>query len=163
MDSLQVRPYAGVHREAVLAVTSRAWRPVFARMRREVPGFVYDAFYPCGWEDRQRKEVGALLDAEGSSFWLAMRGDVVLGFVGLRMHPEDRMGEVRIIAVDPAHQKQGVGRRLMEFAEQRIRDEGMTMVMVETVGDSGHEPARRTYETSGYERWPVARYFKRLR
>ncbi len=72
------------------------------------------------------------------------------------------MGEISIIAVDPEHQRQGVGRRLMEFVEQRILEKGMTMVMVETVGDSGHEPARRSYEASGYVRWPVARYFKRL-
>jgi GNAT superfamily N-acetyltransferase len=56
-----------------------------------------------------------------------------------------------------------VGRRLIEFAERCIREEGMVMVMVETVDDSGHGPARRTYEASGYERWPVVRYFKRLR
>ena len=38
----------------------------------------------------------------------------------------------------------------------------MKVVMVETVGDSGHEPARRTYEAMDYVRWPFARYFKPL-
>lgn len=51
----------------------------------------------------------------------------------------------------------------MDFAEQSIRNAGMTMVMVETAGDAGHEAARKTYEASRYERWPVARYFKRLK
>lgn len=50
----------------------------------------------------------------------------------------------------------------MQFAEAQIRDAGMSMVMVETVGDSGHAPARAAYEASGYQRWPVARYFKKL-
>ena len=39
---------------------------------------------------------------------------------------------------------------------------GAAMVMVETVGDSGHEPARKAYESQGYVLWPVARYFKEL-
>jgi ribosomal protein S18 acetylase RimI-like enzyme len=163
MDTLQIKPYAARYKEAVLEITSRAWRPVFARMQHEVPSFVYKAFYPNEWEARQRKDVAALLDDEATRFWVALRGNSVLGYVGLRRHPDDRMGEICIIAVDPEYQRQGVGRRLIEFAERRIREEGMTMVLVETVGDSGHEPARRAYETSGYERWPVVRYFKRLR
>jgi GNAT superfamily N-acetyltransferase len=50
----------------------------------------------------------------------------------------------------------------MEFAERQVRAAGMKMVMVETGGDPGHTPARHTYESLGYERWPVARYFKEL-
>jgi hypothetical protein len=38
----------------------------------------------------------------------------------------------------------------------------MTMVMVETGDDSGHAAARSAYESTGFERWPVARYFKDL-
>jgi hypothetical protein len=37
----------------------------------------------------------------------------------------------------------------------------MTTVMVETGGDPGHAPARRTYESAGFRPFPVARYFKR--
>ncbi|MDH3581936.1 MAG: GNAT family N-acetyltransferase [Hyphomicrobiales bacterium] len=70
--------------------------------------------------------------------------------------------DLSVKAWSPDHQRRGIARTLMEFAEQRIRASGMKMVMVETTGDSGHAPARLTYEASGYERWPVARYFKRL-
>jgi hypothetical protein len=34
--------------------------------------------------------------------------------------------------------------------------------MVETGGDPGHAPARHTYEKSGFQLLPVARYFKKL-
>jgi hypothetical protein len=34
--------------------------------------------------------------------------------------------------------------------------------MVETGGDPGHAPARRTYERSGFTLLPIARYFKNL-
>ena len=39
---------------------------------------------------------------------------------------------------------------------------GLSIVMVETGGDPGHGPARATYEASGFELLPVARYFKAL-
>lgn len=38
----------------------------------------------------------------------------------------------------------------------------MHMMLVETGDDPGHEPARHLYERSGFERWPVARYFKAI-
>jgi len=38
----------------------------------------------------------------------------------------------------------------------------MSIAMVETGGDPGHERARHTYEKVGFELFPVARYFKKL-
>ena len=72
----------------------------------------------------------------------------------------DSMGEVYVPAVDPQHQGKGLGSALMQHLVERTRSHGMRMVMVETGGDPGHAPARELYETSGFERWPVARYFK---
>ncbi len=149
-------------RQAVIDLAIATWTPVFARTRHEVPRFVYDTFYPDGWEQRQRADVAKLLDTEPENIWLARRGGDPVGFIGLRIHAEDRMGEIYILAVAPDHQRRGIGRRLMQFAEEHIRAAGMRMIMVETIGDSGHEPARRVYEDFGFQRWPVARYFKEL-
>ena len=162
MDGLDINPYRQEFRDQVIGLAVSAWTPVFAKTRNDVPRFVYDAFYPQGWQDRQAADVASLLDAEPENIWLAFRDNELAGFVGTRIHPEDQMGEIHILAVSPDRQRQGIGRTLMDFAEQIIRKSGMKMVMVETVGDSGHEPARRVYEAFGYERWPVARYFKPL-
>lgn len=159
---MEIVPYENHFREKVLSLVIEAWEPVFSKTRDDVPGFVYDNFWPNGWQLRQYAEVGALLDAKPEEFWLAVENDVLLGFVGVSIHKDDLMGEIVIIAVDPRFQRRGVGRSLMDFAETHIKDHGMKMVMVETVGDSGHEPARKAYESRGYVTWPVARYFKEL-
>jgi ribosomal protein S18 acetylase RimI-like enzyme len=86
----------------------------------------------------------------------------VLGWVGARLHLEDRMGEIYILAVDPDHQRRGVASALMEHAMAAMREAGMEIVMVETGDDPGHAPSRATYEQAGFERWPVARYFREL-
>ena len=155
-------PYTPDQRDAVVALALRAWAPVFPRTAAERPRFVYDAFYPDGWEARQAQDIGAMLEDGETTCWLIHRDGAIAALLGLRLHPEDRMGEVYVIAVDPAHQGQGIGRRLLDFADDWSRAAGMAMVMVETVGDSGHAPARRAYEAAGFERWPVARYVKRL-
>jgi GNAT superfamily N-acetyltransferase len=162
MTSPDLIPYAKEWRGRVVDLAIRAWAPVLHKTRDEVPGFVFDAFYPQGWQARQEADVTAMLDGAPETVWLAVEHEELVGFLGLRLHPEDRMGEIHILAVAPERQRQGVGRMLTNFAETYFRERGMRIVMVETVADSGHEPARRAYESSGYQRWPVARYFKPL-
>jgi GNAT superfamily N-acetyltransferase len=93
---------------------------------------------------------------------VALVNGVPAGWVCTRLHPDDRMGEVYVLAVDPDHQRAGVGRALLERSFDRARRAGMRMAMVETGDDPGHEPSRRAYEAAGFERYPVARYFKDL-
>lgn len=162
MNELNITRYRPEFRERLIDLVIRAWEPVFEKTINDVPRFVYDNFWPHGWQVRQVSEVSFLLDAEPENVWLALRGDTLVGFVAVSIHPQDRMGEVSMIAVSPDQQRKGIARMLIEFGEQCIRDSGMNMVMVETVGDSGHGPACRTYEALGYEQWPVARYFKKL-
>lgn len=156
-----IQPYFDDQRAAVLELSVRAWSSVFPLTRTAVPAFVYDSFYPHGWEARQVADLATVLDDEPNNVDVALDGAVV-GWVCTRLHPEDRMAEVYVLAVDPDHQRRGVGTALMDHALQRSRVAGMNMVMVETGDDPGHAPARVSYEAVGFERWPVARYFKRL-
>ena len=146
----------------VLELSMRAWAPVFENLKPAVLDYVYDAFYPEGWRARQTNDVGALLKSEGSNVFVASSADGILGYVGIRLHREDNMGEVYILAVDPEYQRHGVATALLDFATSKMRDAGMAIVMVETGGDPGHAPSRATYESAGFERWPVARYFRKL-
>ena len=162
MHPIKIQPFTSEHFVAVVDLTIEAWNPVFSLTKQDVPRFVYDVFYPDGWEKRQRDDVAALLESEPTNIWLAFRGQVLVGYLGLRIHPEDQMGEIYIIAVSPRYQRQGIGKQLLEFAQEQFRARGLKMMMVETIGDRGHEPARSTYEAFGFQQWPVARYFKRL-
>ena len=166
-SDVRIVPYETAMREQILDMSIRTWEPVFETMRDDldrgfVPRFVYDTFYPDGWDVRQRADLALVLDEEAGNCDVALIDDEIAGWVCTRIHPEDSMGEVYILCVDPAHQREGIGRALMEHAHERARRAGMRMVMVETGGDVGHAPARATYEAMGYERWPVARYFKQL-
>ena len=125
----EILPYRAQDKNAVLALSLRAWQPVFAEMRRTVPAFVYHNFYPAGWEKRQLADLGTFLDEEAERVWLAWRGGQPVGWVGIRLHPEDNMGEIYVLAVDPACQRQDIGRHLMTHAFAAIRAAGMAMVM----------------------------------
>jgi len=131
-------------------------------MREDIPSYVYDAFYPDGWRVRQLADVEAVCQDNETDLWIARSQGAVSGYLGLRAHPEDSMGEIYIIAVDPSFQRSGVGKALMAFAFEWMRERQLKMAFVETGGDRGHAPARASYESIGFERYPVARYFKKL-
>lgn len=131
-------------------------------MQEAVPGFVYESFYPNGWQTRQYADMSRVLDDEPESVDLAFAGAVLAGWVCTHLHPEDHMGEVYVLAVDPEFQRRGIGAELISHSFSRARAAGMRMMMVETGDDPGHAPSRAAYETSGFQRWPVARYFKDL-
>lgn len=161
--TIRILPYQPRYEQAVLDLSIRAWTPVFEKFEPAVPDYVFRAFYPGGWQARQVADIRDYLAGSTDNVLVACDGEQVVGWVGIRLHPEDRMGEIYILAVDPAHQRQGIARSLMDQALGRMVSAGMDIVMVETGDDPGHHPSRSTYESVGFERWPVARYFRKLR
>ncbi len=156
------REYRSDDMVAILEVSKRAWAPVFKALEPAVQGYVYSSFYPEGWWTRQEADIRAYLEDDLVRTHVAIAESFVVGFVGTRIHPEDQMGEVFIIAVDPTHQRKGIARRLMEISFHHAKEAGMKIMMVETGDDPGHKPSRSAYESMGFTRWPVARYFREL-
>lgn len=94
------------------------------------------------------------LDTETIPVWVADAGDAVAGFVAVQLDHHESIGEIYLLAVDPVHQRKGVGATLTSFAPHWIKDNGMALAMVETGGDPGHAPARHTYERAGFTELP---------
>ncbi|WP_019499772.1 GNAT family N-acetyltransferase [Pseudanabaena sp. PCC 6802] len=159
---MQIESYKPQHLDAVVRLSLRAWTPVFKSIQNSMDADVYRAFYPDGWHASQQKAVEDVCTAEDTNVWVAIDANSIAGFVVVKLHLEDSMGEIYMVAVDPDFQGQGTGSALIEFALAWMKDAGMSIAMVETGSDPGHAPARRTYEKAGFGLWPVARYFKKL-
>lgn len=159
---MQIKPYNPDRLDAVVRLSLRAWTPVFDSLRNAMDAEVYQAFYPDGWRASQQKAVEDVCAAEDTSVWVAIEADSTAGFVAAKLHLEDSMGEIYMIAVDPDFQGRGIGSALIEFALAWMKEAGMSIAMVDTGGDRGHAPARHTYEKAGFGLLPIARYFKKL-
>jgi putative acetyltransferase len=62
----------------------------------------------------------------------------------------DDIGELKRMYVAPSQRRQGVGRALLAFLEQRAAERGMAVLRLET---GIHQPeALRLYESAGYSR-----------
>lgn len=157
-----VRPFAVADLEPVVALSLRAWAPVFASLEKVLGGSGIFALMHGDWREDQRRAVEQACRSGGMEVWVAEADGQVAGFVAVQLHHEDSMGEIYMIAVDPAHQRRGIGTALTSFALSWMKENGMVLAMVETGGDPGHAPARRSYERSGFVQLPIARYFKKL-
>ncbi len=159
---MQIEPYDVRQLDAVIHLSLRAWTPVFNSIQNVMNTDVYQAFYPDNWRVSQQKAVEDVCAAEDTNVWVAIEADSTVGFIAVKVHSDDSMGEIYMIAVDPDFQGYGIGTALIEFALTWMKDAGMSIAMVETGGDLGHAPARRTYEKVGFGLFPIARYFKKL-
>lgn len=156
---MQIEPYDESRLEAVVALSLRAWAPVFASIEAAMDTEVYRRQHP-DWRETQKAAVEAVCGDPGVAVWVATDEGRTLGFTALQLHEDDRMGEIFMIAVDPDHQRRGIAGALTQHALGWFAEAGMTTVMVETGGDPGHAPARATYEAAGFRPLPTVKYFR---
>lgn len=159
---MQIERYnADAHREAVVDLSLRAWAPVFVSLEKVFEPALYQEWYPNGWRPEQQKSVEDTCGAPDANAWVAIESGKVVGFTVVKLHTAT-YGEIYMIAVDPDFHRRGIALQLTNFAVDWMKEQGVTIAMVETGGDPGHGPARATYEKAGFGLFPVARYFKKL-
>jgi ribosomal protein S18 acetylase RimI-like enzyme len=146
---------------AVVRLSLAAWAPVFRSFREVLGAALYARLYP-DWQQSQAADVERVCTGGAHTVWVADADGVVAGFVAYTLNPETKIGEVYMLAVDPAHQRRGIATRLNALALDRLRAAGMEVAQVGTGGDPGHAPARRAYEKAGYTALPSVWYFRLL-
>jgi GNAT superfamily N-acetyltransferase len=135
---------------------------VFDSERTVLGSEIFERLNGEDWRRRQQKDVEDALADDRMRVWVADEDGRAVGFVAARLDPDESMGEIYMLAVDPDHQRRGLGIELTSVATEWIRAEGMPIAMIDTGGDPSHAPARRLYEQAGYRPMPIVRYFKAL-
>ncbi len=156
-----IREYRVEDKERVVALSLRAWAPVFASLEAILGAEIFTRLHG-DWREYQARAVRDTLANAAVRTWVAEGARGVAGFVAANLHKEQAMGEVWMLAVDPDEQEHGIGLALTEFATAWLRQSGMKIAMIDSGGDPGHAPARHVYEKAGYTLLPVARYFKAI-
>ncbi len=66
------------------------------------------------------------------------------------------------IAVEPTLQGNGIGKSLMKFAEQKIKEEGGSLILVETSSQDKYQKTRLFYISCGYQEVARIKNFYKL-
>ncbi len=158
---MNIRGYVAADEEAIVALSLRAWAPVFASLEQVLGSDLFVRLHP-DWREDQEKAVRETLADPTMHVWVAADGPQPVGFAAATLHSGFVIGEIYMLAVDPDHQRQGTGAALTKTATDWLRSSGVRVAMIDTGGDPGHAPARLVYERAGYTELPVARYFLAL-
>lgn len=131
----------GVDDAAVLAVNARAF---------------VDLPDQGSWTlaDLQMRCAESWFDPDG--FLLAWHGEELAGFHwtkvhGAHGHGHEAIGEVYVVAVDPAFAGRGLGRTLTLLGLDHLRAQGLSQVMLYV--DAANTSAVRLYESLGFAHW----------
>jgi ribosomal protein S18 acetylase RimI-like enzyme len=160
--NLHIRPACDDDVDDLVHLSLLAWAPVFSSFKQVLGPDIYTLIWP-DWRTSQREGVEKVCqDGEKTIVWVAEVDEMVVGFVAYELKPQDRTGEVQLLAVHPDYQNQGIGTELNKFALKKMQESGIKLAEVGTGGDPGHAPARRSYEKAGYTALPLVRYYKAL-
>jgi predicted N-acetyltransferase YhbS len=90
--------------------------------------------------------------ASGYYQYIAEDSNELVGYICFGQTPLT-MGtwDIYWVAVDPAQKGKGIGRVLIEFAEDKMREAGGRLSIVETAGKPSYENTRQFYYARGYE------------
>ena len=139
-DSPSVRPAVAADVDAVGAVQHRAWSTDY---RGVLPDGLLDAITPQLLAEQWREAVTAP-PSPAHQVLVACAGATRVGFVAV-----DGEGEIVALWVDPAHQRQGHGSRLLAAAADTARTHGIAEL---NVWCALPDEARRRFLTSaGFE------------
>jgi len=160
--SVHMRNYFEDDIDDIVELSLLAWEPVFISLENELGPNIFPILYP-DWQESQRNVVMKICqDDQKYQVLVAEMDDQVVGFLVFELKQDNESGDVQLLAVHPAYQNQGIGTALNLLALQQMKAAGMKMAVVETGGDEGHAPARRSYEKAGYTPLPLVRYFQDL-
>jgi GNAT superfamily N-acetyltransferase len=92
-------------------------------------------------------------DLESCDGFAAVDCHRVVGFVGLKRYGGSSV-EVNVIAVLPAHRRQGIGSRLLSAAERAVASAGATFLHTKTIApskiDAAYAESRAFWEAAGF-------------
>jgi ribosomal protein S18 acetylase RimI-like enzyme len=85
--------------------------------------------------------------------WIFYEGETPVGYIvltfGYSFEYHGRDSFIDELYIEPQFRQQGIGRRAMQFVEERARELGVNAIHLEV--DQGNDPAVRLYLRAGYD------------
>ncbi|MCM3688683.1 GNAT family N-acetyltransferase [Kocuria rosea] len=150
--------------EALIDLTVRAFEPIQNGIRQQLGDELF-ARQNGQWRQDYRDTLVELTGPGNQHrFLVADLDGTPAGYAAWSTHPGPAgpQGEITLLAVDPGHQRTGLGRALIDEACAAIRAAGCVVAWASTGGDEAHTSARAAYATAGFTPLPTVFYSRVL-
>lgn len=115
------------------------------------------------WQQRKTGQVHRLYQEHPEWVWVLDKGGEVFGFVTFFLFPQQGYGHIDNNGVHPDVAGQGWGAFMYRHVLEFFRRQGLRYAHVDTGLDPAHIPARRAYESVGFDRQvPSVEYWQDL-
>ena len=75
------------------------------------------------------KRTRAMIEKNLADYYLFEIDKNPVACVALHIYPEQKKGELACLYVNPSHENQGIGRKLIQFVENKAREIGLTEII----------------------------------
>ena len=79
--------------------------------------------------DELMKRTPSMIEKQLEDYYIFEIDKNPVGCVALHVYPEQNVGELACLYVSSAHENQGIGRKLVQFVEDRARDRGLKRLL----------------------------------
>lgn len=94
-----------------------------------------------------------LASPELGQAWVFFEAETPVGYIvltfGFSFEYHGRDSFIDELYIEPQYRRQGIGRRAMQFVEERARELGVSAIHLEV--DQGNDPAAELYRRAGYD------------
>ncbi|WP_309125123.1 GNAT family N-acetyltransferase [Kocuria sp.] len=150
--------------ETLIDLTVRAFEPIQNGIRQQLGDELF-ARQNGQWRQDYRDTLVELTGPGNQHrFLVADLDGTPAGYAAWSTHPGPAgpQGEITLLAVDPGHQRTGLGRALINEACEAMRAAGCVVAWASTGGDDAHTSARAAYATAGFTPLPTVFYSRVL-
>ena len=132
---------------------------VIKKIVGEIWGMGYDALIEerygkiqnISWQKITGEKVVETLKGFLPNVWVTELNNSVVGFLSCKFDKEKKVGEITYNGVSPEAKGNGIGTKQINFLIDKLKNEGMEILIVSTGLNEGHLPARRMYEKVGFK------------
>jgi ribosomal protein S18 acetylase RimI-like enzyme len=145
MNSISIRLAAPLDLEALKRLTVEAFEGVTLEQNVEAALGVLQGH---DWRWRKARHLDEDMAAHPAGVFVAEASGLVVGYITTRVDRESGKGRIPNLAVAAEFRGQGLGRRLIEYALEYFRREGLAYAVIETMAQN--EVGQHLYTACGF-------------
>jgi len=105
-------------------VYANEYQQIRRALKKDIPN-ILKLIRPAMETDELMRRTRASIEKSLSDFYLFEIDQNPVGCVALHVYPETGKGEIACLCVKPSHENQGIGRKLVQYAENKARELGL--------------------------------------
>lgn len=144
------RPVEPSDLDRIEAITIAAWKPIYEGYRTAMGEQLFERRYG-DWRTYKVDQVRRQCERSPETVHVAIVDDSVAAYVAFSIDESTEIGEIGNNAVDPNQQGQGIATAMYEHVLDHFRELGMEFATVSTGLADPFIPARRAYESVGFD------------